>query len=1355
MSILPKHCNNDESCCKTSSLQTHVLKNLQIIILLITISASLQFSLYASSTRRRFLDSKVYHNDLLSQLSIHQRSTLSSTKLWALSSTHQYQVGEEVFLLENDDATLHNVGIIEQKKGGWYTVCTKHDSTRVKRRASQLKRSTSDVKINNAGAAPTSTPSATRSSIDNAKNEKSTTLPPAEIVDLDSILQQHKHTKELCIQNSTTNNHTAVLSETIQQITDIHSHYNQWLIFSDLHVMPSTLPTCIEILNFIHTTALNTTKETGKPTGILFLGDFWHHRGFIRINCLNAILETMSTWTVPCIMIPGNHDQIDWRGVEHALTPLQNAYRIQRQEHAGPLIITHPTKFLNALFVPHIRDKLVMKSILSSDEATSSDALFVHADVKGARMNDLIKSRHGLDGTIFPRNKLIYSGHFHKPHTVQIGKKNKNLKSNNNNCISIRYVGSPYQTSYSESGQSKSLLLVDSNKNWECIQEIPIDIGPRYHRISSVDNFLDLPTDMIRKGDKVAVSVCQNELEEIRILAGNESDDEESVPGNDKSLFDMKLKELRDAGIAVEIRDGQKYQDGNEGESSNSAALDDNENSVDLEDLSPKATLVRYLDNEVESGEIGEVTAKRLLAMGEQLLGETTKNGDSLSPSSSPTNDAIVPELEIESVSVRGFGSFNRETVYPLKDRGVVLLRGTNKDFGSDSNGVGKSTLAMASLWALAGSTDPRPTQDGKVTDVVNDLSKVAQVTLSGSINSKPFLVKRTKSISSKGSSLTFILDGVDLTRQSSKDTQQSIDDHFKTESQMLMRTIFHGQHSIGGLLESSDAKLKEELSYLVSLEIWQQSASLSRSKQRELMRKESELDGMLSIREQDESRARDKVEVAEVEMKKRKRLLENEREILLQKEKDLSVETGVSGIEAAMDSVQTQLHQCDHDIIILEEELSKFKAAGTDELDALRTKLNEKLKIEIGAKATLQDCQRKYDVAMMELKSAESQLSHVQSEWNVNTSAEDASSSASPPATCSTCGQPIISSTAQKHVTENIEKKVAVATNHFNEAKDRVALATDSLEEAEKDAKVQGLEVQSCMKRLHEAEEVRSLATEGLRQKIKEARSIQSKLSADFASLVRKAKEMSELDLVQSRMKANIDRLNESYKSSVKSYKDCCSDVEMIKASIVELKRDRESLASKASLYTLLAETFGPKGIQAFVLRNIVQALQYCSQTYLNELSDGSLQLRIQVGSNDSIVKQAAVRSLDGSWRVRPLSSLSGGQWRRCALSLSLGFIDLASKRGKMRSSLLVLDEPLTHLDTAGRKSVGKLLRKMLTQDDFGFGVKDGFGLSTILIILQEIAAEEIEECFDQIDEVIKHGGESFVVLDKNQSIE
>ena len=189
--------------------------------------------------------------------------------------------------------------------------------------------------------------------------------------------------------------------------------------------------------------------------------------------------------------------------------------------------------------------------------------------------------------------------------------------------------------------------------------------------------------------------------------------------------------------------------------------------------------------------------------------------------------------------------------------------------------------MAMASLWALTGSLDPRPTQDGRVADVVNDLSQVADVELRGSINNKPFLVKRTKSISAKDTSLTFILDGEALTRQSIQGTQELLDKHFSTGS--LMRTIFHGQHTIGGLLESTDSKLKEELSYLVSLDIWQKSASLARLKQRELLRRAAEVEGMISIRGKDRLRAQEKTLIAKEEMKRREKVLENELQLLSQ----------------------------------------------------------------------------------------------------------------------------------------------------------------------------------------------------------------------------------------------------------------------------------------------------------------------------------------------------------------------------------------------------------------------------------------------------------------------------------------
>jgi DNA repair exonuclease SbcCD ATPase subunit len=44
----------------------------------------------------------------------------------------------------------------------------------------------------------------------------------------------------------------------------------------------------------------------------------------------------------------------------------------------------------------------------------------------------------------------------------------------------------------------------------------------------------------------------------------------------------------------------------------------------------------------------------------------------------------------------------------------------------TNSNGSGKSSLAMATLWALTGTLDPRPMQDAKVADVVNNDSKVS-----------------------------------------------------------------------------------------------------------------------------------------------------------------------------------------------------------------------------------------------------------------------------------------------------------------------------------------------------------------------------------------------------------------------------------------------------------------------------------------------------------------------------------------------------------------------------------------------------------------------------------------------------
>lgn len=47
-----------------------------------------------------------------------------------------------------------------------------------------------------------------------------------------------------------------------------------------------------------------------------------------------------------------------------------------------------------------------------------------------------------------------------------------------------------------------------------------------------------------------------------------------------------------------------------------------------------------------------------------------------------------------------------------------------------------------------------------------------------------------------------------------------------------------------------------------------------------------------------------------------------------------------------------------------------------------------------------------------------------------------------------------------------------------------------------------------------------------------------------------------------------------------------------------------------------------------------------------------------------------------NGATRPRSLRQLSGGERRRVALALALGYRELAAQRGRLQSNLLVLDE-------------------------------------------------------------------------------
>ena len=98
-----------------------------------------------------------------------------------------------------------------------------------------------------------------------------------------------------------------------------HARVRRWVVFSDLHLNRRTSRVCVDVLEAVHREAV------ARDAGIAFLGDFWHARGAIPVEPLIDALDAIRSWTRPCVMIPGNHDQVTAGGEVHALPPLATA----------------------------------------------------------------------------------------------------------------------------------------------------------------------------------------------------------------------------------------------------------------------------------------------------------------------------------------------------------------------------------------------------------------------------------------------------------------------------------------------------------------------------------------------------------------------------------------------------------------------------------------------------------------------------------------------------------------------------------------------------------------------------------------------------------------------------------------------------------------------------------------------------------------------------------------------------------------------------------------------------------------------------------------------------------------------
>jgi DNA repair exonuclease SbcCD ATPase subunit len=631
-------------------------------------------------------------------------------------------------------------------------------------------------------------------------------------------------------------------------------------------------------------------------------------------------------------------------------------------------------------------------------------------------------------------------------------------------------------------------------------------------------------------------------------------------------------------------------------------------------------------------------------------------------------------------------------------------------------------------------------------------------VELQGEINSVPFSITRVKT-KTRGS-LTFVVDGVDQSRQTTKETQQAMEEVLGVEPQMLSRCIFQDQFQLNGLLEASDVKFKDELSHVVPLEIWQHASSDARKQARNLAKRISESDGKISIRQGDlrvieHRRDTSRTTMDEAFTKYRTRQTELEFQLSTLPLKIESLMVPSSSSQGNIGTLQELLDHTSQDTKHKEQDLTRLIRDKEESLKDTNSQLllTERLAREMqGSVATFQ---RSLDQADSQVRFSESNWESLQERWGLDRETgenlDNEETTENLISTCPTCHQPLSENhQAHEDLAHKMAHEIAKAQEERETSQQQKEETAASWENESVKLKTVVAEVDSLAMRLQDMELSWEERAATIRQDINNSRELQSRRSADVAAAASRLETLSQLRNAEAKATMELSQLKQVAIAAENVSDGLNEELQTMTETVHGLELERNDMQRNETIMTQLVDILGARGVQTYVLQNAVDALQYASQSYLDELSDGQQRLELTLEAGDRIAKTTYIREQD-EWCQRPLSSLSGGQWRRASLAVALGFAEIVSRRGRLKSSLLVLDEPLTHLDEQGRDHVGKVLRQLVDADSSSH--QEGrLQFDTILIILQDLAAEELDACFDSIDEVQKHQGSSTVNLDTDK---
>jgi DNA repair exonuclease SbcCD nuclease subunit len=192
----------------------------------------------------------------------------------------------------------------------------------------------------------------------------------------------------------------------------------------------------------------------GGPHDVVLLGDVFDNRTSVNVAILNAaqsFIERLSAAAGTVYIVLGNHDvyyrtSLHLNAVQPIVKDLKNVKVIDERQ----VVVVGVERWL---MVPWATDVLAARHEIARNEWPDADVVVGHFEIASFYESKVHVCDGGFAPSDFKKWPTVFSGHFHIPQ--QTG--------------NIRYVGSPIELDWMDSGITKGFVIRDTGKEVEVV----------------------------------------------------------------------------------------------------------------------------------------------------------------------------------------------------------------------------------------------------------------------------------------------------------------------------------------------------------------------------------------------------------------------------------------------------------------------------------------------------------------------------------------------------------------------------------------------------------------------------------------------------------------------------------------------------------------------------------------------------------------------------------------------------------------------------------------------------------------------------------------------------------------------